>query len=100
MTPASKRVQHARGEHAVARVQEWPNQRQGQHPAAARPAADEGMGVPGEVGHRTDGAERHQAAFHAPKCQRVKIRLRGRDRDAPVHVVAVGTILGALITQR
>ena len=50
--PGQKRVQHTRGEYAVAGVKEWPHQRQQQHPAAAGPAPGECVGVPGEISHR------------------------------------------------
>jgi hypothetical protein len=94
-------VQDARGKHPVTRVKEGPNQRKSQSSSPAGPAPSERVGVPGEVGHWADGAERNQAPLDAPERKGTKVRLRRRWRNAPGNTVAVvRTILGALITQR
>jgi hypothetical protein len=99
--PGQERVQDARGKHPVTRIEEGPNQRQRESPPPAGPAPCERMGIPGEIGHGADGAERNQAPFHAPERKGTKVRLRRRWRNAPGNAVAVvKTILGALITQR
>ena len=61
MTPDKRRVQHSRGEDPVARIQKGPHQRQGQSSPPAGPAPGKCVGVPGEVGHGADRAERGQA---------------------------------------
>ena len=62
-----KRVQNPGGQNAVARIERGPKCRLQEKPSAARPALGKGMGVPGEVGHGTDGGQVRQAAFHAPE---------------------------------
>ena len=98
--PGQERMQDARGKHPVARIEEGPHQRQRQSSPPARPAPGERVGIPGEVSHGADRAERNQAPFHAPERQGTKVRLQRRWRNAPGNTVAVRTVLGALITQR
>ena len=74
--PGQERMQDTRGKHPVARVEEGPHQRQRQRSSAAGPAPRERVGIPGEVGHGADGAERNQAPFHAPERQGMKVRLQ------------------------
>ena len=60
-------VQNPGGQNAVARIERGPKCGLQEKPSSARPALGKGMGVPGEVGDRTDGGQVGQAAFHAPE---------------------------------
>ena len=94
-------MQHPRCKHPVARIEKGPYQGQSQGSSPAGPAPRKGVGIPGEVGHRPDSAERNQAPFHAPEGKGMEVRMRGRRWNAPANTVAVvKTIVGALITQR
>src|SRR5580698_4899899 len=93
-------MQDASSEHTITRIQERPYESEGERASPAGPPASEGVGIPGEIGHRANRTERGQAPFHSPESKRAKVQLRERRRIAPRNAVAVGTILGALITQR
>ena len=92
--PGQERVQDARGEHPVARVQEGPYQRQRQSSSPAGPASGECVGIPGEISDRADCAKRNQAPLDAPERKGTKVRLRRRRRNAPGNTVAVVNYFG------
>ena len=64
---AQQRVQNARGQNAVARVQHRPHQRLQKQSAAPRPALRERMRVPGEIRYRPHRGQIRQAAFDPPE---------------------------------
>ncbi len=60
-------VQNPGGQNAVSCIEHGPECGLQEKPSPARPALGKGMGVPREVGDRTDGGQVCQAAFHAPE---------------------------------
>src|SRR5580692_4412680 len=60
-------VQEASGEHAVSDVEEGAGEGENGHGAAARPAFQEALRIPGEEADRAYGGEVEQAAFDAPE---------------------------------
>ncbi len=60
-------VQEAGGEDAVGDVKEGAGERENGHGAAARPAFQEALRIPGEEADGADGGEVEQAAFDAPE---------------------------------
>ena len=57
----------AGGEDAVGDVKEGAGERESGHGAAARPAFQEALRIPGEEADGADGGEVEQAAFDAPE---------------------------------
>jgi len=64
---AQDRVEEARGEDAIGDVEEGAGDGEDGHGAAARPAFQEALRIPGEEADRADGGEIEQAAFDAPE---------------------------------
>jgi hypothetical protein len=65
--PAEDRVEQACGEYAIGDVEKGAGDGEDGHGAAARPAFQEALRIPGEEADRADGGEIQQAAFDAPE---------------------------------